>query len=269
MHDVPAAQPPHVGLFAKDLQPLLDAYAVDPWFAEEANVFDMKRRNGIWLHGDRIAIPNDTAIKEALLWEFHDAPYSGHVGVRKTLKSLQQAFWWPGMAKDVETYVRACHSCQRTKAVQRKPAGLLQPLPIPDQPWESVSMDWVTCLPPTDRGFDSVLVFVCRLTKMVHLAPTTDKVTAEGTAQLFMENVWKLHGLPREFISDRDPRFTSRYWKALTHLLGTKTSMSTAFHPQSDGQTERVNRVMEDMLRQCVTPRQDNWDVLMPARLRP
>jgi hypothetical protein len=265
MAEVPVPNPPNIHMFADEMRPLKAAYDADPWFQDEANIFDLKRRNGIWLHGDRIVIPNSPAIKEALLWEFHDAPYSGHVGVRKTLKAIQQSFWWPNMAREVEDYVRTCHSCQRAKAVQRKPAGLLRPLPIPNQPFESVSMDFIMGLPRTERGHNAVMVFVDRLTKMVHLAPCTDTITAEGAAQLFMDNVWKHHGVAREFISDRDSRFTGHFWKALTELIGTKTSMSTAFHPQSDGQTERVNRVLEDMLRHYVSPRQDNWDLMLSA----
>jgi hypothetical protein len=145
------------------------------------------------------------------------------------------------------------------------PASLLQPLPIPDVPWKSVSMDFITQLPETRRGHDAILVFVDRLTKMVHFAPTRTDVSAEGVAQLFMEHVIRLHGCPKDVVSDRDARFTSRFWKAIMRLCGTRMSMSSAFHPESDGQTERVNRTLEQTLRMFVSPAQDDWDDLLPA----
>lgn len=144
-----------------------------------------------------------------------------------------------------------------------KKAGLLQPLPIPSFKWESVSMDFITQLPTTKSGNDAVIVFVDRLTKMVHFAPTKTTCSAEDVACLFRDTVFKYHGLPSELISDRDVRFTSKFWTELSHLLGTKLKMSTAFHPQTDGQTERANRVLEDYLRHYINPRQDNWDDLL------
>jgi hypothetical protein len=258
--------PPVVGPLTGDLRPLRSAYEADAWFSEPRNVEHLdKGPGGLWYRDGKLVIPNVQWIKEGIMYELHDAPYSGHVGVRKTTKLVQRMYWWPGLTRDVEAYVRSCHSCQRAKAVQQKPAGLLRPLPIPQEPWESISMDWITCLPPTTRGHDAILVFVCRLSKMVHIAPTTSKITAEGTAQLFAQEVWKHHGLPRDIVSDRDPRLTSHFWQAIMKYLGTKTNMSTAFHPQTDGQTERVNRVLEDMLRHFVGPRQDDWDLLLPT----
>ena len=258
--------PPVIGPWTGDLRVLRDAYERDPWFAKAVNLVDLHRgEGGLWYKGDRLVIPDEQWIKEGILYELPDAPYSGHVGMRKTLKAVERLYWWPGITQDVERYVRSCHSCQRAKAVQKKQAGLLQPLPIPEDPFESISMDWITGLPPTERGHDAVLVFVCRLTKMVHLCPTTSKVTAEGTARLFHQEVFKHHGLPRDIVSDRDPRLTSHFWRQVMSYLGTKLNMSTAFHPQTDGQTERVNRVLEDMLRHFVGPHQNNWDELLPT----
>lgn len=258
--------PPVMGPLTGDLRAFREAYKSDPWFDDPRNLEGLhKGSNGLWYKGDKLVIPDVQWIKEGIMYEMHDAPYSGHVGVRKTTKLVQRMYWWPGLTADVDSYVKACHSCQRTKVVQKKPGGLLQPLPIPNEPWESISMDWITSLPPTARGHDAILVFVCRLTKMVHIAPTTSKITAQGTAELFAQEVWKHHGLPRDIVSDRDPRLTSHFWQAVMKYLGTKTNMSTAFHPQSDGQTERVNRVLEDMLRHFVDPRQDDWDLLLPT----
>ena len=153
------------------------------------------------------------------------------------------------MAKDAENYVLSCDLCQRNKSQSGKPHGRLQPLPIPDLPWESVSMDFVVALPKTEGGYDAVLVLVDRLTKMAHLAPTTSSCTAEQTAQLFFDNVVRLHGVPKNVVSDRGTQFASKFWAALATLVGMRVNLSTAYHPQTDGQTERVNRVLGDMLR--------------------
>ena len=153
------------------------------------------------------------------------------------------------MECDIQCYIDSCSSCQRNKPSNRRPAGLLQPLPIPDRPWESISMDFITQLPRTSDGFDSILVFVDRLTKMVHLAPGKTTDTATIVAKRFLNTVFKLHGLPRQIISDRDARFTGHFWHGLMNLLGIKLGLSTAFHPQTDGQTERTNRTIKQILR--------------------
>ena len=142
------------------------------------------------------------------------------------------------MNQDVRDYVKSCDSCQRIKASQQVPAGLLQPLPIPKQPWEQVSMDFIVQLPTTKAGFDAIVVFVDTFSKMVHLAPTKTTASAPDTARIFFDQVIKLHGLPKSIVSDRDAKFTSKFWKMLFHTMGTKLAMSTAFHPQTNGQTE-------------------------------
>ncbi len=157
-----------------------------------------------------------------------------------------------------------CDSCQRNKSLSRKPLGLLKPLSIPNDTWQSISLDLIISLPQTTSGATAIVVFVDRLSKMVHLAPCTDEVNAEGLAEIFLHNVFKLHGLPRELVSDRDTRFTSKFWQALVHRLGITQAMSSAFHPQTDGNTERVNRVLEDMLRHFIDPSQSNWEQLLP-----
>lgn len=163
------------------------------------------------------------------------------------------------MDADIKEYVSTCASCQRNKG-NRHAKGLLQPLSIPNRAWESMGMDLITQLPRTERGHDAIVVFIDRLTKMVHLVPTVTAVGAEEFARLFVRNVWRLHGVPKEIVSDRDPRFTSAFWREVCRLLGTKQSMSTAFHPQSNGQTERTNSTLEAMLRHYVSREQGDWD---------
>jgi hypothetical protein len=204
------------------------------------------------------------AARVRVLEEAHDSPYSGHFGKHKVLHQINQNFWWPGWRKDVESYVFGCLVCLRNKAQTVKKVGLLQPLSIPSFKWESVSMDFITQLPVTKTGYDAIAVFVDRLTKMVHFAPTYTDCSARDVARLINDTVFKHHGLPSELISDRDPRFTSEFWTELTRLLGTKLKMSTAFHPQTDGQTERSNGVLEDYLRHYISPSQDDWDEWLP-----
>ena len=154
------------------------------------------------------------------------------------------------MFKFVEDYVQCCHSCQMMKSTNLKPAGLLQPLQVPDYPFQSVSMDLITCLPVTANKHDTIVVIVDRLTKYVTLVATTDKLSSEGFAQLWVDHLVPKHGCPESIVSDRDVRFT----------MGANSHMSTAFHPQTDGQTERMNRLLEETLRHSVCYNQSDWD---------
>jgi hypothetical protein len=240
------------------------AYATDDFFATRANTADLVRKNGLWYLGDLLVVPDNEEVKLTVMTECHDTPYAGHVGRTKTLHNVRKNFWWPGMARDVRRFVATCDSCQRVKPLNRAPAGLLQPLPVPGDTWDSISMDLIVSLPQTAAGFTAIAVFVDRLSKMVHLAPCRDDTTAEQFADLFIHHVFRSHGLPSQIVSDRDPRFTSKFWRALMERLGVSQAMSSAFHPETDGNTERVNRVLEDMLRHYVDPTQANWDSLLP-----
>lgn len=213
----------------------------------------------------RLFIPNLPALKQRLLREHHDSVIYGHLGINKTEKSVATFFFWPKLHQDVLAYVRSCPTCQRTKANNRKPMGLLRPLPIPERRWDDISMDLIVYLPPTARGFDAVFTVVDRLSKRVHFLPTTSNVDAPGLAQLFYERIFPHHGIPKTIVSDRDPRFRSHFWDALFKLLDTKLHMSSGYHPETDGQSERANRTLEDMLRAYCHERQDTWDLRLPA----
>ena len=202
----------------------------------------------------RICIPRGP-LRTRLLYDHHDAAIAGHQGIERTYATLHPNVYWPRMNSDVRNYVKSCDSCQRIKAGHQVPAGLLQPLQIPTRPWEQISMDFITHLPKTKAGWDAIIVFVDLFSKMVHFVPSTTTATAPETARLFFDNVFRLHGLPEVIVSDRDAKFTSHFWKALFKTMGTKLAMSTAFHPQTDGQTERANRTLEDMLRAFVNYR--------------
>ncbi|KAF1318425.1 Pol protein, partial [Globisporangium splendens] len=210
----------------------------------------------------RIVVPNDEGLRHRLLYEYHDGPSSGHLGREKTFLSLSRDYYWPHMYKWVRKYVRTCEVRQRVK-----PSGSTQApfrsLPVPQDSWKSVSMDFIFGLPRDKHGRNGILVFVDRFSKMVHLAPVSDKISAEMTAKVFVDVVLRLHGLPSEIASDRDTRFTSRFWRTLLGILDTKLSMSTAAHPETDGQTERVNRVLEDVLRSYATSFGE-WSEFLP-----
>ena len=162
------------------------------------------------------------------------------------------------MTRDIEIFCRSCGPCQVNKDSNQRPTGLLHTLPIPDRPWQSVGMDFIGPL-PLSNGYDYLLVVIDRLTSMVHLIPTTTKVTAGQTAWLYVKEVVRLHGVPESIVSDRDTKFTSLFWRELHRVLGTKLMMSTSFHPQTDGATERANRSIGQILRSVVSNDQKDW----------
>jgi RNase H-like domain found in reverse transcriptase/Reverse transcriptase (RNA-dependent DNA polymerase)/Integrase zinc binding domain/Chromo (CHRromatin Organisation MOdifier) domain/Retroviral aspartyl protease len=214
---------------------------------------------------ERLYIPMDMDLRQTLLCEHHDSALSGHLGIDKTYEKLARNFFWPNLEADVKDYVRSCPSCISSKSSNQRPPGLLQPLPIPTKPWEEISMDLITHLPKTTAGHDAIAVFVDRLTKMIHAVPTVTSISAPKLAELYFQHIFKHHGLSQRIISDRDPRFTSHFWRSVFKLLDTKLAMSTAYHPQTDGQTERANRTLEDMLRAFTSERQNDWDTCLPA----
>ena len=161
------------------------------------------------------------------------------------------------MGLDVKKFVKSCDVCQRAKGAQLR-SGRLQSLPVPEQPWDHITMDFIMGLPKSPEGHDAIYTFVDRLTKCVHLVPTTVPIDAEGSANLYIQHVFRLHGLSSSIVCDRDPRFTAQFFQEVFRLLGTKLSFSTAKHPQTDGQTERMNRLIADILRCFVNHKQDN-----------
>ena len=197
-------------------------------------------------------------LRLALLKECHDGPVEGHRGVKPTLAELVKNYYWPNLRDDVEQYVKSCVTCQQNRTQFRKEAGLLRPLPIPTKCWESVSMDFRTHLLES-KGFDSIMVVVDRVSKMAHFVPTRDTATAQEVGRLYFDKVVKHHGMQKRIISDREPKFTSRFWRALWKKLGTELKMSTAFRLQTNGQTEQVNLVLQEYLRNYVNADQTDW----------
>jgi hypothetical protein len=216
--------------------------------------------NNIIYYHDLIYVPNVPSIFTILMREVHDVETGGHVGMNKTLEILKRKFYWPRMQYYVQRYVASCQKCQENKSSNASPIGLLAPLPIPKRKWEVVTMDFITFLPRTKNKYDAVMVVVDKLTKMVHFIPCTSNINTQQVARLFFNHVVRYHGIPSTIISDRDSKFASAFWKELWACLGTTLNMSSAFHPETDGQTERANRTLEDMLRSYVNIYQDDWD---------
>ncbi|CAM6101969.1 unnamed protein product [Calypogeia fissa] len=243
---------------------LVQATKEDKEIQEAINDKQVSLVHGVAVKDAKVWIPADSSLRTSILSEAHDTPVAGHLGVQKTIDQLQRAYWWPHMNRDVEAYVWSCLGCQQNKSSNQKPAGLLQPLPIPERRWEHVTLDLVTALPTTSQGHNAIVVFVDKLSKMIHIRPTTEKVTAPEVAQLFLEAVFAQHEMPTTLISDRGTQFTSLFWKSLFGWFKTKLAFSSAYHLESDGQTERANRTIEEMLRAFTLDEQLEWDRLLP-----
>jgi hypothetical protein len=219
-------------------------------------------RNDRLYYQNRLMTPDSDELRFKLLQAVHDAPSGGHQGRAKTLELLQREYYWPKMYESVARYVSACHTCSRSKASREKKHGLLKPNPIPLRRWQDISVDFIVEL-PTSRGNRNIMVVVDRLTKMFHVIPCKT-ITAQDTARMFLNHVWKHHGLPDTIISDRGSQFISAFWSELTAQLSIGARLSTAHHPETDGQTEVRNAIIEQYLRAYTTYLQDDWSDWCP-----
>ena len=223
----------------------------------------------LWYHDingspPRLGVPTYEAQLQ-LMKEAHDSVIHNHQAVTATITLLQNNYFWPHMYKSIKKFVLECQLCQRARPGPVITPGLLHPLSIPSERWESVSMDFVTKLPVTPSGHSSIFTVVDRLTKRIRLMATTNEITSMETALLFFRNITTQFGLPKNIVSDRDPKFTSEFWMHLHKLLGTTLSMSTVDHPQSDGQTERMHKTINARLRTLINHAQNNWDDMLPS----
>ena len=207
------------------------------------------------------ALHDKRSIPEIVIEQAHTV--LGHFGARKTTDYIRRAFWWPTLVKDVEKYCESCGVCQTSKTRNLPPVGLLHNMPIPTRPWEMVGMDFVGPFPKS-HGCDYLWVVICLLTSMVHLIPISVTITARELAFQYLSNIVRLHGMAKAIISDRDSKFTSIFWRELHRLVGTKLRMSTAFHLQTDGATERVIRSASQILRSVVDSDQRDWFYRIP-----
>ncbi|SCZ91572.1 BZ3500_MvSof-1268-A1-R1_Chr1-2g01497 [Microbotryum saponariae] len=224
---------------------------------------DFALQDGFLLQRHKIYVPDFEPLKVKLLHQVHDSPPSGHFGQAKSFELLDRNFVWPGMHAFVNDYVRSCDSCQRNKPSHHRKHGPLHSLPVPTKPWSSLSMDHIVDLPPSS-GFDSVLVVVDRLTKEAHFIPARKSDTSKTLASQFKTHIFQLHGLPGDIVSDRGTTFTSSWWTEFLKMLDIRPNLSTAFHPESDGQTERTNQILKHYLRHFCDYHQDDWHDLLP-----
>ncbi|KAE8681373.1 putative CCCH-type zinc finger family protein [Hibiscus syriacus] len=242
-----------------------DMYAADPSFGRifqevtEGHRHDFVLHNGYLFCGLQLCIP-DCSLRQQIISELHN---EGHFGRDKTLALISSEFYWPKLTSDVAHYVDRCYVCQRSKGVLTN-AGLYTPLPVPESPWFDVSMDFVLGLPLTQRASDSIFVVVDRFSKMAHFVACRKTMDADRIAHIYFKEIVRLHGVPRSITSDRDTKFISHFWKSLWGKLGTQLNFSSAYHPQTDGQTEVVNRSLGNLLRCLAGTKPKQWDLALP-----
>jgi hypothetical protein len=207
---------------------------------------------GILRFDGRMVVPKNSQLCKQIMDESHLSKFAIHPGSTKMYQDLKRNFWWTRMRREIAKYVSECDICQRVKASHLRISGTLQPLPIPSWKWEDISMDFIVGLPNTSQRHDSIWVIVDRLTKTAHFLPVRTTYNAKKYAEIYLDQIIRLHGIPKMIIFDRGAQFVARFWEQLQQALGTKLIRSSAYHPQIDGQTERINQILEDMLQACV-----------------
>jgi hypothetical protein len=208
---------------------------------------EWSKSDGLLMFCGKIYVPKDRDLRRRIVEQHHNTRIAGHAGCFKTLELVSHNYWWPQMYRYISTYVKHCDLCNLTKVQCRRPIGELHPSETPEAPWDTISFDFIVELPES-HGYDTIMCIVDSLTKHAHLIPTHTTINAEGTALLFLKEVWKNHGTPRVVVSDRGPQFITGFTRKLYKLLGIKLAMLTAYHPQTDRQTECVNQVLEGYL---------------------
>jgi hypothetical protein len=203
--------------------------------------------DGLLMFRGKIYVPKDRELRHCIVEQHHDTRITGHAGRFKTLELVFRNYWWPQMSCYIGIYVKHCDLCNRTKVQRRRPIGELHPSETLEAPWDMISIEFIVELPES-HGYDAIMCIVDSLTKRAHFIPTHTTINAEGTALLFFKEVWKHHGTPRVVVSDRGLQFIAAFIRELYQLLGIKLAMSTAYHPQTNGQTEHVNQVIEGYL---------------------
>lgn len=252
----------------EEIRPVLIGTESDEWLEEVKNAMSMAEKlskprmeiDGLVYVSGKLYIPPAPGLREKIMRRIHESIETGHPGIKETQQQVKRSYWWPKCGEEVETFVKGCDKCNQNKVIRRKPQGMLKPTQIPGNPWEIISVDFIVELPLSQNGHDAILVVVDRFTKMAHFIPCTVKCTSMDLAKLYKQWVWKLHGLPEQVISDRGSTFASHFTQDLSKLLGIKSNLTTAYHPQSDGQTERTNQELETYLRMFISYRQDDWD---------
>ncbi|GJT05668.1 putative reverse transcriptase domain-containing protein [Tanacetum coccineum] len=217
------------------------------------------RTDGTLCLNGRSWLPCYGDLRTVIMHESHKSKYSIHPGSDKMYQDMKKLYWWPNMKADIATYVNKCLTCAKVKAEHQRPSGLLVQPKIPEWKWDNITMDFVTKLPKTSQGYDTIWVIVDRLTKSAIFTPMRETDPLDKLARLYLKEVVTRHGIPVSIICDRDPRFASNFWRSLQNALGTNLDMSTAYHPQTDGQSERTIQTLEDMLRACAIDFGKGW----------
>ncbi len=251
----------HEDIKAAQLQdPLCIEIAANPPLPDSLWSIDT---SGLIRRNNRIYVPNVNSLKLRILQYKHDHMISGHLGQNKTLELVRRDYSWPELRTFVVEYCKSCTTCGRSKARRHRPYGLLKQLPIPEKPWNSISMDFIEHL-PSSHGHTSILVVVDRLSKQGIFIPTNDNIDSPGLALLFIMHVFSKHGIPSHVTSDRGSEFVSHFFRSLGKALNMNLHFTSGYHPEGDGQTERVNQTLEQYLRAYCNYQQDNWDELLP-----
>ena len=240
---------------------LIEGYKEDPEFRDiyenPSDPYEIK--DGLLYRQSKLCIPRGE-VRKSILHDYHSTPSSGHLGESKTRNRIYPLYYWKGLRNSVHEFVKTCRTCQQTKSRNHKPYGFLQPIDPPNTKWQVLTMDFIAPLPKTKQGFSGIMTIVCKLSKMIRLIPIKHNMSAPEIAAKFKEVIYRNHGLPKKIISDRDPIFMSKFWQTLFKSLGTKLAPSTAYHPQTDGQSEIANRKVEEMIRAFANFSKDNWD---------
>ncbi|KAL0407295.1 UNVERIFIED_CONTAM: Transposon Ty3-I Gag-Pol polyprotein [Sesamum latifolium] len=227
--------------------------------AGSSSDFHIKDDGSLYMR-NKLCVPSDSDLKQNIISEAHRSRLSVHPGSTKMYRDLKENFWWNGMKRDIAEYISKFITCQKLKAEHQKLGGWLQPLEIPEWKWEHVTMDFVLGLPRTRLGLDAIWLVVDCLTKSAHFSPIRTTYTLEKLAGVYIDNIVRLHGIPISIVSDRDPRFPSRFWRSFQQALGKSIQLSTTYHPQTNGQSERTIQTLEDMLRACVLDFKGGWN---------
>ena len=213
----------------------------------------------------RIFVPDDISLRYKIIYEYHDAPIQGHFGRVKTLERVRRHYYWPGMEQTIDAYIKSCDRCQRFKHRTHKAHSTAKSYKVPDYPWQVMTMDEKSGLPKTVRGNDAFWVFMDKLSKRGHFFACKHKLTSVQIARVFMDVVFKHHGIPEVIISDRDALFTASFWDTLWKLIGTNLNMSSTNSPQTDGQSERTIKTVVEMIANYAEAHPRDWDEFLPA----
>ncbi|WVZ52279.1 hypothetical protein U9M48_003355 [Paspalum notatum var. saurae] len=230
---------------------------------EKKACFTLDDQGVLWLK-HRLVVPKDMELRKKIFDEAHTSMFTLLPGSNKMYQDLKKKFWWTRMKREIAKYVSECDVCQRVKADHLKPTGTLQPLALPAWKWEDVHMDFIVGLPRTQKGYDFIWVIIDRFTKSAHFIPVKNRYNAQNYAEIYISRIVSLHGIPRTITLDRGSLSVSCFWEQLQTALGTTLIHSSAYHPQTSGQVERVNQILEDMLRACALTYYTKWDECLP-----